>query len=96
MVELGKVGTKLDRLIEDVGKHGDKIGKLETTIDRVRTGAIVAGVVLSGAIALFWWALGERITVAVKAGLFPTSEIVAPQPLVTPLPPASNSVIRRQ
>jgi hypothetical protein len=82
MVELGKVSTKLDRLIEDVGKHSEKIGKLDTTLDRVRTGAIVAGVLISAAVGVFWWMLGERITVAVKAGLFPSSiSEHAPQPL---------------
>jgi hypothetical protein len=81
LVELGKVSTKLDRLIEDVGKHGDKLGKLETTVDRVRTGAIVAGVVLSGAIGLFWWALGDRITTAVRTGLFPAAVETHSQPI---------------
>jgi len=88
MVELGKVGTKLDRLIEDVDKHGDKIGKLEKTIDRVWTGGIVAGVVISASIALFWWALGDRISTAVRAGLFPdpVAEIRTSPPVQNPLP----------
>jgi hypothetical protein len=34
LVELGKVSTKLDRLIDDVDKHGGKIGALEKTVDR--------------------------------------------------------------
>jgi hypothetical protein len=89
MVELGKVGTKLDRLIEDVDKHGVKIGALEKIIDRFWTGAIVAGVVISASIALFWWALGDRISTAVRAGLFPPPgvEVHAPNvPLQPPLP----------
>lgn len=89
MVELGKVSTKLDRLIEDVEKHGGKIGAVEKTIDRVWTGAIVAGVVVSASIAFFWWALGDRITTAVRAGLFPApiseKQTTAPAS-VAPLP----------
>jgi hypothetical protein len=95
MIELGKVGTKLDRLIEDVGKHTDKIGKLEKTVDRVWTGAIVAGVVISASIALFWWALGDRISTAVRAGLFPAQIVESrPPPPAQNLLPTPNS--RRQ
>jgi hypothetical protein len=97
MVELGKVSTKLDRLIDDVGKHSEKIGKLDTTLDRVRTGAIVAGVILSAVIALFWWMLGERITSAVKAGLFPVSvSEPAPQQFGAPPVPTPAPNPRRQ
>lgn len=89
LVELGKVGTKLDRLIEDVDKHGAKIGSLERTVDRVWTGAIVAGVVISASVGFFWWALGDRISTAVRAGLFPAavSENHVPSPpTAAPLP----------
>jgi hypothetical protein len=92
MVELGKLSTKLDRLIEDVGKHGEKIGTLEKTVDRVWTGAIVAGVVITASVGLFWRALGDRITTAVHAGVFPAqvTEPRAPIPSVpTPLPTPS-------
>jgi len=81
LVELGKIGTKLDRLIEDVGRHSDRIGHIDRTVDRVRTGAIVAVFILSGVIALFWWAIGDRITAAVRTGLFPTeNNMHAPSP----------------
>jgi hypothetical protein len=89
LVELGKVGTKLDRLIEDVGKQSEKLGKLETTVDRVRTGAIVGAVILSGTIALFWWAIGDRITTAVHAALFPAVEVRNPPVPTVPQLPAS-------
>ena len=72
MVELGKVVTKLDRLIEDVDKQSEKIVTLERAVDRVKTGSIVAAAIISVVAGLFWWALGDRITTAVRAGLFPT------------------------
>jgi len=73
LVELGKVGTKLDRLIGDVEKQSGNIETLERSVDRVRTGAFVAIAILSAVAVLFWWALGDRITNAVQKGiLFPT------------------------
>jgi len=74
MVELGKFGTKIDRLIDDVKIQSQKIGELEKSVDRVKTGAIVAGVILSAVFGIFWWALGDRISSNVRAGL------LAPQP----------------
>jgi hypothetical protein len=96
LVELGKVGTKLDRLIEDVGKQGDKLGTLETTVDRVRTGAIVGAVILSGAIGLFWWAIGDRISAAVRLALFPSTETHTPPapPIPAPQVPLSQPMKR--
>lgn len=82
MVELGKVGTKLDRLIEDVNKQSTKIETLERAVDRVKTGAIVAVAIISLAAGLFWWALGDRITTAVRGGLFPVA--------TTPASPQKN------
>jgi hypothetical protein len=86
MVELGKIGTKIDHLSDTVTKHTDKIGSLERTVDRVRTGAIVAGVVISASVGLFWWALGDRISTAVRTGLFP-SENVGQSPPISPTVP---------
>lgn len=80
MVELGKFGTKIDRLIEDVGKHSEKIGALEKSVDRVRTGAIVAGSILSVVAIVFWWALGDRITSAVRTGILPTPTLNSESP----------------
>lgn len=79
MVELGKFSIKIDRLIEDVRKHGDKIETLEKAVDRVRTGAIVAFSIISFVAIIFWWALGDRITNAVRTGITPPSTTEAPR-----------------
>jgi hypothetical protein len=71
MIELAKLSTKVDRLIEDVGKHGTRVATLETSVDRVKTGAIVATTILSFVAVVFWWALGDRITNAVRTGILP-------------------------
>jgi hypothetical protein len=77
LIELGKVSNKIDGLTEAVGKQGTKIDAVERTVDRARTTVIVAAVILSAVGAIFWWALGDRITSAVHTGLFPTE---APRP----------------
>jgi hypothetical protein len=87
MVELGKLGAKVDRLIEDVGKHSTKIGTLETSVDRVRTGAIVAVAIISVVAIIFWWALGDRITNAVRNGILGAPQIEAPR---APTAPATH------
>jgi hypothetical protein len=86
MVELGKLGSKVDRLIEDVGKHSEKIGTLEKSVDRVRTGAIVAGALISIVAIVFWWALGDRITNAVRTGILTSPPIEAPTTNMSPPP----------
>lgn len=70
IVEVTKLATKVDRLIDDVGDFSTKLDSLERTVDRVRTGAIVAAVIISGVAAIFWWAIGDRIGDAVRTALF--------------------------
>lgn len=69
ILEIGKLTTKVDTLNENVGKVYDRLGKVERTIDRVKTGLIVAVSILSIVGTLFWWVIGDRITVAVRNGL---------------------------
>lgn len=69
MNEQGKLGAKIDRLIQDVEKNGEKLGAVERTIDRFMTSVKVAGAILSVVAIVFWWALGDRITTAVRDGL---------------------------
>jgi hypothetical protein len=79
IVEVTKLTTKVDRLIDDVHDFSTTLISLERTIDRFRTGAIVAAVILSSAAGVFWWALGDRIGVAVRTALYPpASEAIHP------------------
>jgi hypothetical protein len=66
LVEIGKLSTKLDHLDETLGKTSAKVESVLQTVDRVKTGAIVASVILSGVLALFWWAIGDRIENAAR------------------------------
>lgn len=91
MVELGKLGAKVDRLIDDVGKQGARIGTLETSVDRVRTGAIVSVTILSLVALVFWWAPGDRITNAVRNGLLGAPPVESPHaPLITQPTPGKH------
>ena len=83
MIELGRVGSKLDRLISDIEKLDVRIGPLERSVDRVRTGAIVAAAILSIVFGIFWWALGDRITNAVRTGLLGEGMPLQQQPQST-------------
>lgn len=96
MMEIGRFGAKIDRLIDDVGKQSSKINELERSIDRVKTGAIVAGAILSIVATLFWWALGDRVTNAVRTGLGLAAQVqTQPQEASSPphpqQPPIANS-----
>jgi hypothetical protein len=86
MIELGKLGAKVDRLIDDAGKHGTRIEGLEKAVDRVRTGALLGGAILSVIAIVFWWAIGDRITNAVRSALAPPAIAETPRaaPPVTP------------
>lgn len=66
LVEIGKLNTKIDHLISVQEKFGSKLDTAVLTIDRVKTGSIVAGVILSAVIALFWWAIGDRVENAAR------------------------------
>ena len=61
---LGQFTAKIERLIEDVGRLSTKIGEVEKAVERVKTGAVVAGAILSIVGIVFWWAIGDRITAA--------------------------------
>ena len=85
----GLIRTGHDATVDELrglSQHGKQwITQLETTVDRVRTGAIVAGAILSVVIWLFWWAIGDRITAAVRQGLFPAPVAqTAPSPVQLP------------
>lgn len=80
MIEMGKFASKVDRLVEDVGKQTDRLGLLERSADRLKTAVIVASAIISVVAIVFWWALGDRITAAVHNGLLtaPSTELSKP------------------
>lgn len=59
MVELGKLSTKVDRLIDDVEKAGDKVSDLSKKIASFETAAKVIGAALAIIAAVFWWVFGD-------------------------------------
>ena len=86
---MGKIGAKIDNLSDKIEKQISKIEILERTVDRVKTGGYVAIVILGAVGAFAWWALGDRITNAVRNGLaIPAIQIDAPK---APMAPASPS-----
>jgi hypothetical protein len=66
---VGALGTKIDHLSEGISKQGQRLERVEKLLDRVWTGAIVGGAILSLVAVIFWWAVGDRITVAVRNAL---------------------------
>jgi len=56
-LEIGKLTSKVDRLIEDVGKQTSKVSDLEKAVDRVKTAAWIIGVIIT--VVLFFF--GEHI-----------------------------------
>jgi hypothetical protein len=65
MLEIGKLTSKVDRLIEDVDKNSAKTVELSQKIATFETTAkvLVACVTIGGLI--FWWALGDKIKILV-------------------------------
>ena len=78
LVELGKISTKIDSLGEGVKTLGERLGKVETSIDRAKTAGATAIAILSVVGFVFWWALGDRITVAVRNGLLTPPPVTDP------------------
>jgi hypothetical protein len=66
---LGEIDQKLDTVRDQIKSHGDKIDNIEKIVDRVKTGAIVGGVLISAFGAFVWWAIGDRVQGAVRAAL---------------------------
>lgn len=86
---LGQFTAKIDRLVEDVGKLGGKIGDVEKDVHTVKVGAVVALGVLTVVGGILWWAIGDRVTSAVHAALSGTPAVQAtPNPV--PLPPSKK------
>jgi len=81
---LGEYAAKIDRLVEDVGKLSGRFGDVEKGVNAVKVGAAVAIAILAVVGAVFWWAIGDRVTIAVRSAL-------SPMPIQAPAsPPAKN------
>jgi len=76
---LGGLTANVDRLITDVGKLGDKVSDLQTSVNRFKTAIWVVGVCLTIFIpamgGMLWWAVGERINYLLR----PNVTITAPK-----------------
>lgn len=66
MLEIGKLSSKVDRLIEDTNKNTTsiedntkKIARFETTTKAIGASIVVASVV-------FWWAFGDYVRIIVQ------------------------------
>jgi hypothetical protein len=75
---LGQFTAKIDRLVEDSGKLTTRLGEVEKAVDRVKTGAIVGAAIFSVVGVVLWWAIGDRITVAVRTAITTPSIIIPP------------------
>ncbi|HQS15056.1 hypothetical protein [Reyranella sp.] len=89
-LEVGKLTAKVDRLIEDVGKHTGKVSDLERAVDRVKTAGWAFSIII-GVVGVVLWALfGENIK-------HNTRSVVAPPPapaFSAPPPPTANDLKR--
>lgn len=84
MIEIGKLSSKVDRLIQDVADNSKKTSELTTKIATFETTAkVVAGglVILGG---LFWWALGDKVKILVDEAF---KSAYSAQPIQQPSPP---------
>lgn len=95
LIELGKIGTKIDGLSDKIEKQTTKVEVLERTVDRVKTGGYVAIAILGAVGAFAWWAIGDRITNAVRVALaIPALQVEAPKPPAAPASPPPKQTPR--
>ncbi|WP_166141485.1 hypothetical protein [Methylosinus sp. RM1] len=69
ILEIGKLSTKVERLVEDVNKSSEKIGDLSKKMAMFETAAkTIAGAI--GIFALvFWWAFGDYVKSVVTSSI---------------------------
>jgi hypothetical protein len=84
----GQLISKVDRLCDDVQGFGTRLGTVEKAVDRVKTGIYVASAILTIVGFVFWWAIGDRVTTAVKSAISssPPTSVLPPT-----VPPPVNS-----
>jgi hypothetical protein len=66
MIDLGKLTTKVDRLIADVEKHGAKIDALAQQMSFFRGALWVAGVVFAACVAATGWLFANHVTITFR------------------------------
>ncbi len=73
MVELGKLSTKVDRLIDDVNDNCEKLSELSQKMSTFETTAKVVGGCVTLLALVFWWAFGDYVkaitTNAIKSAI---------------------------
>jgi hypothetical protein len=73
MVELGKLSTKVDRLIDDVKTNSEKTSKLSEKVEKFETTIKVGGALIVIFMGFIWWFVGDHIktavTTAMRAGI---------------------------
>lgn len=75
---VGELSAKIDGMVTSLGAQKSKLDEIEKVVDRVKTGAIVAAAIISAVAVVFWWAIGDRITVAVRSALASPPAISTP------------------
>lgn len=61
MLEIGKFGAQIEMMRTDLAAQKNVTATLVTTVDRFRTGAMVAAVILAVAGSFGWWLIGEKL-----------------------------------
>jgi hypothetical protein len=87
MIELGKLSTKVDRLISDGDKNSDKLSELSKKVATFETTTKVAAALLTAFAIFIWWVMGDIIKTAVSNSV--RSAII--ESAVRPQPAAANT-----
>jgi len=87
MLEIGKLTSKVDRLIDDVKDNSDSISSLKVKLSKFETTAKVTAAVVAVVAFVFWWALGDRVKNIVDEAFksayssSPTTSLPSPTPI---------------
>jgi hypothetical protein len=65
LVEIGKLTTKVDRLIDDTGSHGDKIDAVRHQITFVKGAMWVIGIVVIVLVAVATWYFTGKLSITI-------------------------------
>ncbi len=68
MLEIGKLTTKVDRLISDVGSHGEKIDAVRHQVSFVRGALYVIGAIIAVIGVGIAWYFSGKLNITFKPG----------------------------